>query len=133
MVFGGDHWKMELEHPPYLFAVVVGEYAVVKESWKGKEISYYVEPAYEEYAREIFRHTTEMLDFYSDLLDYDFPWDKYAQIVVRDFVAGAMENTTAVIFYEGMHATSRELEDDNNEDIVAHELFHHWFGDLITS
>lgn len=127
-----DYWTMEDEHPPYLFALVVGEYAVVKETWRGKEISYYVEPAYEAYAKEIFTNTLEMLDFYSDLLDYDYPWQKYAQIVVRDFVAGAMENTTAVIFYEGMHATSRELEDDNNEDIVAHELFHHWFGDLIT-
>ena len=127
-----DYWKQDIPHAPYLFAVIVGEYAVVRDEWKGKDVTYYVEPDYEPYARDIFNGTVEMLDLYSEMLDYEYPWDKYAQVVVRDFVAGAMENTGAVTFFEGMHQTKRELEDDNNEDIVAHELFHHWFGDLLT-
>ena len=53
--------------------------------------------------------------------------------MVRDYVSGAMENTTAVIFGEFMQATGRELIDNlNNENVVAHEMFHHWFGDYVT-
>ncbi len=127
-----DYWKQDLPHAPYLFMMSVGEFAIVTDKWRDKELSYYVEKPYEKHAKAIFGNTPEMMEFYSNLLDYDFPWDKYAQIVVRDFVAGAMENTTAVTFYEDLHMTTRELLDNNHEDIIAHELVHHWFGDLVT-
>jgi aminopeptidase N len=95
---------------------------------------YYVEPKYEPYAKDIFAHTPEMLTFFSEKLGYNFPWQQYAQIVIRDYVSGAMENTGAVTFGEYMQQTKRELLDDNfgNEKTVAHEMFHHWFGDLVT-
>ena len=112
--------------------MAIGKYAIIKDQWRDIEVSYYVEPEYEAYASQIFGNTPEMLQFYSDLLGVVYPWDKYAQVVVRDFVSGAMENTGAVIFGEFMHKDTRELVDDNNEDIIAHELFHHWFGDLVT-
>lgn len=130
-----DYWKMDKPHAPYLFMMTVGEFAVVKEKWRGIDVDYYVEPKYEAYAKDIFPFTTEMLEFFSKILDYPYPWQKYAQVVVRDFVSGAMENTTAVIFGEFMQKTRRELMDDHltNEKIVAHEMFHHWFGDLVTT
>ena len=62
----------------------------------------------------------------------EYPWDKYSQIVVRDYVSGAMENTTAVIFGEFVQKRENDLIDATNELIVAHEMFHHWFGDLVT-
>ena len=127
-----DHWKQEKPHAPYLFMLGIGEYAVVRDKWKGKELLYYVEPDYKEHAEKIFNNTPEMLTFFSDILDYEYPWDKYAQIVCRDYVSGAMENTGAVVFGEFVQKTSRELLDSNNDDIVAHEMFHHWFGDLVT-
>ena len=127
-----DHWKQEQPHAPYLFMLGIGEYAVVKGEWEGKELLYYVEPEYKEHAEKIFNHTPEMLTFFSDILDYKYPWDKYAQIICRDYVSGAMENTGAVVFGEFVQKTSRELLDSNNDDIVAHEMFHHWFGDLVT-
>ena len=128
-----DYWKMDLPHAPYLFMVAIGEYAVVKDSWNGKVVDYYVEPKFEEYARDIFPHTPEMLQFFSDKLGVTYPWPKYSQVVVRDYVSGAMENTSAVIFGEFMQGTDRELVDNRqNENIVAHEMFHHWFGDLVT-
>ena len=128
-----DYWVMDMPHAPYLFMLAIGDFAIVKEEWKGKEVSYYVEKKYEPYAKRIFPYTLEMLDFYSELYGYDYPWQKYSQVVVRDYVSGAMENTTGVIFGEFMQGTERELIDEkNNERIVAHELVHHWFGDLVT-
>ncbi|MFK8010031.1 MAG: M1 family aminopeptidase [Saprospiraceae bacterium] len=127
-----DYWKMNQPHAPYLFMVAVGEFAVVKDTWRGKPIEYWVEPEFEEDARAIFSNTIPMLDFFSEKLGVEYPWDKYSQIVVRDYVSGAMENTTAVIFGEFVQKKEQELIDATNELIVAHEMFHHWFGDLVT-
>jgi aminopeptidase N len=128
-----DHWLQEKSHAPYLFAVVVGSFSKVQDKWRDIDVDYYVEPMFEDYARDIFPYTVEMLEFFSTTLGVDYPWDKYAQIVVRDYVSGAMENTSAVIFGEFMNGTDRDLIDvDVNEKIVAHEMMHHWFGDLVT-
>jgi aminopeptidase N len=127
-----DRWEMKQPHAPYLFMIAVGDYAVVKEEWQGKEVAYYVEKDYEPYAKDIFAHTPEMLSFFSEILDYPYPWDKYSQVITRDYVSGAMENTTAVIFGEFVQKTDRELIDNSNDYIVAHEMIHHWFGDLVT-
>jgi aminopeptidase N len=130
-----DYWKMDLPHAPYLFMMAVGDFAIVKDQWKGKEVNYYVEKAYAPYAKAIFGNTPEMLTFYSNILGYEYPWVKYSQVVVRDYVSGAMENTTATIHGDFLQKTDRELLDNNNynEAVVAHELFHHWFGDLVTA
>ena len=127
-----DTWRMDQPHAPYLVMIAVGEFAVVREEHNGLLLEYYVEPEYEPYAKKIFEHTPEMIDYFSDILDYPYPWDKYSQIITRDYVSGAMENTTAVIFGDFIQKTDRELIDDDNDFIVAHELFHHWFGDLVT-
>lgn len=127
-----DYWKQTLPHAPYLFMMAIGDFAVVKEDWKGKEVSYYVEHEYEPYAKQIFGNTPEMLTFYSDVLGVEYQWEKYSQVVVRDYVSGAMENTSATIHGEFVQRTDRELLDETYEDIISHELFHHWFGDLVT-
>jgi len=132
-----DHWKMSLPHAPYLVMMAIGDYAIVKDTWKranGKEmeVSYYVEKEFEPYARDIFGETPAMIEFFSKRLGVEYPWEKYSQIVVRDYVSGAMENTSATIHGEFLYKTKRELLDGHNESIIAHELFHHWFGDLVT-
>ncbi len=128
-----DYWKQELPHTPYLAMMAIGEFAVVKDTWKNKEVSYYVEPAYKNSAKGIFGNTPEMLSFFSKKLGVDYPWDKYAQVVVRDYVSGAMENTSASLFGEFVQLTNRELLDNSMDEIIAHELFHQWFGDLVTT
>lgn len=127
-----DHWSQKLPHAPYLVMMTIGDFAKVSDKWRGMEVSYYVEKAYEEYARDIFGNTPEMLEFFSTKLGFTYPWQKYSQIVVRDYVSGAMENTTANVYFDGVQRTKKELEDVNYEYIIAHELFHQWFGDLLT-
>lgn len=131
-----DHWKMDLPHSPYLVMMAVGEFKKVTDApWNGKEISYYVEKEYEPYAKAIFGNTKEMIDFFSKALGTPYPWPKYSQIVVRDYVSGAMENTSATLHGDFiMYQTEREMLDGKKgEDVISHELFHQWFGDLATA
>ena len=127
-----DYWKQSLPAAPYLTMIAAGDYAIVKDKWKSIELSYYVDPPYEKYARMIFGNTPEMMDFFSRLLGVDYPWEKFAQIVVHDYISGAMENTTAVVHGTSIQQDSGEYIDGNYEDYISHELFHHWFGDLVT-
>ncbi len=76
-----DTWKMNLPHAPYLMMMAVGEYSIIKDNYKGKEVSYYVEKEYAPVARKIFGLTPEMIGFYSKITGVDYPWPKYAQIV----------------------------------------------------
>ncbi|MEZ2337379.1 M1 family aminopeptidase [Mucilaginibacter sp. RCC_168] len=125
-----DTWKMELPHSPYLFMMAVGDFKIIKDSWHGKEVSYYLEPKYAPYAKDNFGVIPEAIDFFAKTLGVDFPWNKYAEVSVRDYVGGAMENTTAAIF--GNVSTRRELADSYYDSGMEHELFHQWFGDYVT-
>src|SRR3546814_829974 len=127
-----DVWKQELPHATYLTMIAVGDFAVVRDQWRDLEVNYYVEPGFAQYASLIFGNTPEMMELYSEVLGVAYPWSKYSQIVVRDFVSGAMETTTATVFFDQMNMTDREYLDQSHEDIIAHELFHHWFGDMVT-
>ncbi len=132
--FREDVWKMDLPHAPYLFFIGIGDYTVIKDSYNGKEVSYYIEKAYEKVARKIYGNTPQMIAFFEKKLGVPFPWSKYAQISGRDFVSGAMENTTATLHSDAVQQDARELVDGNNwESTIAHELFHQWFGDLVTA
>lgn len=127
-----DYWKQDKAHAPYLAMIAVGEFHEEKDEWNGIPISYIVDPQYGKYAKQIFNHTPEMLTFFSTILDYPYPWDKYSQIIVHEYVSGAMENTGAVVFGDFVQKTDRELIDEPNDEIIAHEMMHHWFGDLVT-
>ncbi len=132
--FREDVWKMDLPHSPYLFFIGIGDYAVIKDSYKGKEVSYYIEKPYEKVARKIYGNTPQMIAYFESKLGVAYPWSKYAQISGRDYVSGAMENTTATLHSDAVQQDARELIDGNNwESTIAHELFHQWFGDLVTA
>lgn len=128
-----DTWALDLPHAPYLTMIAVGRWDKVTDYWRGRPVEYYVDEGFGPSARAIFAHTPEMLDFFSRRLGYAYVWPKYAQVVVKDFVSGAMENTTAVTFgdFVQFHADD-VIEFGANDYIVAHEMFHHWFGDLVT-
>ena len=129
-----DYWKMDLPHAPYLFFMGVGDYVIVRDHYKNLPVDYYVEKEYAPVAKKIFGETPAMIGLYERLTGVPFAWPKYDQIVGRDYVSGAMENTTATLHQESAYQNARELVDQNIwEEVIAHELFHQWFGDLVTT
>jgi aminopeptidase N len=130
-----DYWKQSQAHAPYLFALVIGPYIKVKDFWREKPVDYYTLAPYDKVIKEVFGRTPQMIEFFSNKFQYDFPWDNYKQVTVYDFVAGAMENTTLSVFHEGLMYNHGDILDKNfgEDPIIAHELVHQWFGDLVTS
>lgn len=133
-----DSWQMSQPIQVYAAMFAIGRFDVTKDEWKdanglNHEVNYYTEPPFAPYARGMFKHTPEMLTCFSKATGVSFPWNKYSQVVVRDYVSGAMENTTASLFGEFANKNGRQLLDESNEDVVSHELFHQWFGDYVTA
>ncbi len=129
-----DYWKMDLPHAPYLFFMGVGDYVIIKDHHGKLPVDYYVEKEYAPVAKKIFGETPAMIGLYERLTGVPFAWPKYDQIVGRDYVSGAMENTTATLHQESAYQNARQLVDGNAwEEVIAHELFHQWFGDLVTT
>ncbi|MBS1776382.1 MAG: hypothetical protein JSS64_08905 [Bacteroidetes bacterium] len=129
-----DIWQIDKPIQVYAAMFAVGKFSVVLDkAWKSVPVAYYVEPSYAPYALKMFQHTPEMIGYFSSFTGVPFPWNKYSQVVVRDYVSGAMENTSASLFGEFMNQNFREIADKNYEDVVSHELFHQWFGDFVTA
>ncbi len=128
-----DYWKQTKPAAPYLTMIAVGDFKkVIDPTFKDFEVSYYIEPKFEKYALNIFGRTPEMIRYFEQILGVKYQWEKYSQIAVRDYVSGAMENTTATVHGELLQKDTHQLVDDNDDGVIAHELFHHWFGDLVT-
>jgi aminopeptidase N len=127
-----DIWIMDKPIQAYAVMFAIGRFDITKDEWRGRDVNYYVEKDYSANARHIFNYTPEMIEYFSKATGVNYPWNKYNQIIVRDYISGAMENTSATLFGEFMNQTSRELLDRDFEDVVSHELFHQWFGDYVT-
>lgn len=126
------HWYQDVPHVSYLISLVVGEYVERTEYYKDIPLSYYVQPGREEEGERSFGKTPDMVKFFSEKLNFDYPYKKYAQIVVEDFVFGGMENTSATTQTAMTLHDERAHQDYESEPLVAHELAHQWFGDLLT-
>ena len=125
-------WKTELDHVPYLITLVVGKFAIVRETWRGKPVEYWVPPDREADVARSFDKTVAMLDYFTDKIGVPYPWEKYVQVVVEQFKHGGMENTSATTLTERTMHDARAHLDTSSEGLVAHELAHQWFGDLVT-
>ncbi len=126
------HWRQDSAHVAYLISLVVGSFAVVEDTWRGIPVTYWVQPGKEEDARRALGRTPEMMTFFSDLLDYAYPYAQYAQACVHQFQLGGMEHTSATTLYDQLVFDKRAAIDHDQEGLIAHELVHQWFGDLIT-
>jgi aminopeptidase N len=126
------HWKQDKPHPSYLVTLVVGKFDVVRDEWKDMPVLYYVPKGRKEDVARTFGRTREMLDFFSRRFGIDYPWEKYAQVVVEQFSSGGMENTSATTLTDRALHDARAFLDSSPDPLIAHELGHQWWGDLIT-
>lgn len=127
-------WKQTEPLSPYLISVVAGEFVLHKDDWRGMPVEYVVPLGDESKIEPTFSRTKGMLDAFSDVLDVRYPWAKYAQSSVHDFVAGGMENTSATtLTTQGLVNPQLAGERiDGSDGLDSHELAHQWFGDLVT-
>lgn len=125
------HWKQTEVHPTYLMTLAVGDFAEIRDEWKGKPITYYVEKGREESAKLTLGKTPRMVDFFSNTYGYPYAYPKYAQVCIDDFIFGGMENTSTTLLTDRCLLDDRAALDNlRSETLVAHELAHQWFGDL---
>ena len=127
------HWKMEQPHASYLTSLVVGNYAKLDDAYKNIPLEYYTYHGTEETARRAFSKTPEMMRLFSQKLDYEYPYAKYAQTIVANFIFGGMENITATTHADSeiLYSSSKEAQ-LSAENLISHELAHSWFGNLVT-
>jgi aminopeptidase N len=129
---GTYHWRMDEPHPSYLVTLAAGEFAEIEDTVDGVPLTYYVPKGREADGKRTFARTPEMIRRFGELTGVPYPWNKYAQVVVSDFIFGGMENTTATTMYEHILLDPRAAIDVSSDDLIAHELAHQWFGDFVT-
>ncbi|MEH2399212.1 M1 family metallopeptidase [Nostoc sp.] len=126
------HWSQQQVHPTYLMTLAVGDFAEIRDEWKGKPVTYYVEKGREEDAKRSMGKTPRMIEFLSQKYGYPYAFPKYAQVCVDDFIFGGMENTSTTLLTDRCLLDERAaLDNRNTESLVVHELAHQWFGDLV--
>lgn len=126
------HWKMDDPQIPYLIALAIGEFFTLSDTVRGVPLDYVI-PVHRRAADIdlIFGRTPEMFNFFCDYIG-PYPYEKYAQIPVHDFKHGGMENATATILNSRIFHTQSAVPNYSPEMLIAHELAHQWFGDLVS-
>jgi aminopeptidase N len=127
-----DYWRLGRKNAPYLFFMAVGEFAVVKETWRGKDINYYVDKGKEDLAKQVFGNTPQMMHFFSEISGIDFVWDQYSQVVVHNLKENAKAYTSVSVFSDASYQSEGDLVDGNLwEPVIANRLFQQWFGSFV--
>jgi aminopeptidase N len=127
-------WQESLPSSTYLMTVVAGEFEEVKDSWHGKPVTYYAPKGRGDRLKINYGRTPQMLELFSKKLGVEYPWEKYAQSMVDDFVAGGMENSSATTNASSSLVNPRLVPEypTGQDPLISHELGHQWFGDLVT-
>jgi len=126
------HWRQDKPHASYLIALVAGYFAKVEARHRDIPLAFYTQPTLGKYAGNSFRDTARIMVFYEHEIGIPFPWDKYDQVTVRDFVAGGMENTSLTILTHRTIFTKATENIRDSRQLDAHEMAHQWFGDYVT-
>lgn len=128
------YYSMSKPHAGYLLMLGIGKYGIKKtKSGKGVPMNQYYYPEFADRAEPTYRYSEKMVDFLERETGIAYPWESYSQIMVQDFLYGAMENTTATIFGDFFNVDARAYADRNYVGVNCHELTHQWFGDYITA
>jgi aminopeptidase N len=126
------HWVQQEVHPTYLMTLAAGEFVEFQDDWKGVPLTYVVQKGRDDQARRTMGKTPRMVALFSQTFGFDYPYPKYAQVCVDDFIFGGMENTSCTLLTDRCLLDERAaLDNRNSESLVAHELAHQWFGDLV--
>ncbi len=127
-------WRQSLPVSTYLISFVAGEYKEKQDTWRNIPIAYYVPRGMEDTIDSTFSHTKQMLDFFSERYGVAYPWEKYAQTAVDNFVAAGMENVSATTLSarDMVHADLAAEKSEAADGLLSHEMAHQWFGDLVT-
>ena len=129
------HWLQERSHVAYLVTLVAGRFTIHRETWRNRPVLFYVPLEYKHDAETVqatFALTRNILEFFSENFAIEYPCEKYAQLVVEQFTAGGMENTSATTLYDAVMHDPRSLADSDPDWLISHELGHQWWGDLVT-
>lgn len=126
------HWVQKKSHVPYLISVVAGDFETLEQKWSGIPIVSYVPRGRLAEAPRSFEKTPEMMRLFSTKIGYRYPWPKYAQICVDEYMWGGMEHTSATTLNDGTLHDERAHLDVSSDGLVSHELAHQWWGDLLT-
>ncbi len=126
------HWYEGLPHVSYLISLVAGEYVEVKDSWGTVPLSFYVYKHQRDDALRSFGKSAKIMEFYSTKTGMPYPWEKYAQTVVQDYILGGQENVSATTLTDVTIHDARAHLDYSSDGLIAHEMAHQWFGDLMT-
>lgn len=122
------HWVESNPHPAYLTSVVVGKYVEINEG----SLYYYVPTELAHDAKRSFDRTGDMVQFFEEYLGTKYPYEKYSQVCVQDFVYGGMENSSCTTLTQDTLHDKKAHVDFSSDYLVSHELAHQWFGDLVT-
>jgi aminopeptidase N len=126
------HWKMETPQVTYLLCIAVGEFAELKDSVGGLPLGYYVQKPQAAMLKPTFQETGKVIKFFSDKIGLPYPYPKYDQVVIADFMWGGMENTTITTITDRALIPNGFRPFYDSDPLVAHELAHQWWGDLLT-
>jgi aminopeptidase N len=126
------HWAQEKPHANYLISLVAGYFKSVDDKYKDTPLALYVPPSDIEWAMNSFRDTRDVIEFFEHEIGVPYPWAKYYQVIVQDFMEGGMENTSLTTLTENTLFTAASETIRDSDPLISHEMAHQWFGDLVT-
>jgi aminopeptidase N len=126
------HWSQDQPHANYLITLAAGYFKKLEDTYKDIPLAFFTPASEIGEAASSFGDTKDMMKFFEEDIGVPYPWPKYYQVCVNDFVAGGMENTSATTLTDGALFTAATGNIRDSDGLVSHELAHQWFGDLVT-
>lgn len=126
------HWVLNHPHSSYLVMLAAGNFDIISDAYDSIPVYSYVPVGKREEGERSFSRTADMVKFYSEKIGYKYPWQRYSQIVVQDFIYGGMENTSATVLTNVSLYDKNTPPDYTADGLIAHELSHDWWGDNVT-